>query len=102
MIASQPVRLHPAPEDFAVKTFQYAFAVRAALAAVAEFHHDARALQRLTPPPLFVQLHRVEPLAEGSLASFTLWFGPLPVRWMAVHSGVDFLHGFTDTQHSGP
>jgi ligand-binding SRPBCC domain-containing protein len=82
--------------------FDYAFTVRAPLAAVAEFHHDARALQRLTPPPIFVQLQRVEPLAENSAAEFTLWLGPLPVHWTAIHSNVDPHHGFTDTQQSGP
>ena len=25
-----------------------------------------------------------------------------PLRWVAVHSQVDALHGFTDTQESGP
>ena len=83
-------------------TFDDAFIVHAPLAAVAEFHHNARALKRLTPPPIFAQMHRVEPLAENSVAEFTLWFGPLPVRWTAVHSNIDSQHGFTDTQRSGP
>jgi ligand-binding SRPBCC domain-containing protein len=81
--------------------FEYHFTVRAPLTAVAAFHHDTSALRRLTPPPVFVQLHRVEPLAEGSVSEFTLWFGPLPVRWTAVHSRVG-AHGFTDTQTAGP
>src|SRR5436309_2383717 len=84
------------------QSFDYTFIVPAPLAAVAAFHHDARALPRLTPPPIHVQLHRVDPLAEGAIADFTLWFGPLPVRWLARHSQVDPLHGFTDTQESGP
>jgi ligand-binding SRPBCC domain-containing protein len=82
--------------------FNYSFTVNAPLAAVAEFHYDTRALKRLTPPPVAVQLHRVEPLAEGSTSEFTLWFGPLPVRWTAVHSQVDRQRGFTDTQVRGP
>lgn len=82
--------------------FKHSFQVRAPLTAVAAFHKDARALRRLSPPPLWVQLHQVEPLAEGSLADFTLWFGPLPIRWRAEHSGVDPLRGFTDTQTAGP
>lgn len=82
--------------------FDYGFEVRAPLPAVAHFHSDARALQRLTPPPIGVQLHRADPLAEGALADFTLWFGPLPVRWVAVHTQVSRLHGFTDTQARGP
>lgn len=75
--------------------------MRATLAAVSEFHHDTAALKRLTPPPIFVQLHHIEPLAEGSLSEFSLWFGPLPVHWFARHSKVSE-QGFTDTQESGP
>lgn len=82
--------------------FNYTFTVRAPLAAVAEFHRDTRALKRLTPPPIIAQLHRVDPMGEGSVSEFTLWFGPIPVRWTAVHSNVDPLRGFTDTQARGP
>lgn len=82
-------------------SFDYKFTVTAPLTAVSRFHHDTRILKKLTPPPIFVQIHHFEPLAEGSLAEFTLWFGPLPVRWQAVHSNVSSA-GFTDTQVSGP
>ena len=84
------------------RSFDFTFTVRAPVAAVADFHRDTRALKRLTPFPVFVQLHHVEPLAEGSLADFKLWFGFLPVHWVAVHSNVDPQQGFTDTQQSGP
>jgi ligand-binding SRPBCC domain-containing protein len=77
------------------------FRVNAPLEAVALFHSDTRVLKRLTPPPVFVQIHRVEPLAENSQSEFTLWFGPLPVRWLAVHTQVNPHAGFTDTQASG-
>ncbi len=81
--------------------FDFAFRVNAPLAAVRAFHHDTRALRRLTPPPTFVQLHAIEPLAEGSVSRFTLWVGPLPLRWTAVHRDVSD-RGFTDVQASGP
>lgn len=83
-------------------TFNYSFTVSAPLPAVTQFHHDIRTLKRLTPPPLFVQFHHVEPLAEGAVSDFTLWFGPFPVRWTAVHSQVEADKGFTDTQTRGP
>jgi ligand-binding SRPBCC domain-containing protein len=83
-------------------SFTFSFTVNAPLDAVARFHHDTRALTRLTPPPIVVQLHRVEPLAEGSISEFTMWIGPLPLRWRALHTHVDPLHGFTDTQTLGP
>ena len=81
--------------------FDYAFTVDAPLAAVRDFHHDTSALKRLTPPPTIVQLHSIEPLAEGSVSEFTLWVGPLPLRWKAVHRNVSE-RGFTDVQASGP
>ena len=85
----------------AMPIFDYRFSVPASLAAVRDFHRDTRALKRLTPPPVFVRLHRVEPLAEGSVSEFTLWVGPLPLRWTAVHRGVGD-RGFTDVQAEGP
>ena len=81
--------------------FDFRFTVPASLEAVRAFHHDTSALKRLTPPPTFVQLHEIEPLAEGSVSRFTLWFGPLPLRWKAVHRNVSE-RGFTDVQESGP
>lgn len=85
-----------------MKRFIYQTRVAAPIERVAAFHRDSRALKLLTPPPVFVQLHKVQPLEEGSVSDFTLWFGPLPVRWVAVHSDVDPLHGFTDSQVRGP
>jgi ligand-binding SRPBCC domain-containing protein len=81
--------------------FDYRFTVAAPLAAVRAFHRDTSALKRLTPPPVVVQLHSIEPLAEGSVSRFTLWVGPLPLRWTAVHRDVSD-RGFTDVQVEGP
>jgi ligand-binding SRPBCC domain-containing protein len=88
-------------EDAPLPTFDYRFTVDASLKAVREFHHDTSALKRLTPPPTIVQLHDIEPLGEVSVSRFTLWVGPLPLRWKAVHRGVTD-RGFTDVQASGP
>jgi ligand-binding SRPBCC domain-containing protein len=76
--------------------------VAAPLAEVAAFHHETAVLKQLTPPPIFVQLHEAQPLADGSISRFTMWFGPLPIRWVAVHSAVDPGRGFVDTQVRGP
>lgn len=81
--------------------FDFRFDVDAPLDAVQAFHHDTSALKVLTPPPAIVQLHHLEPLGEGSVSTFTVWMGPLPIRWEATHSGVG-PNGFTDTQTSGP
>ena len=82
-------------------TFDFQFTVNATLEAVAEFHCDTSALKRLTPPPTIVQLHKIEPLGEGSTSKFTLWVGPLPLRWTAVHRDVSS-NGFTDVLAEGP
>lgn len=81
--------------------FDFAFEVDAPLQVVREFHKDTRALKLLTPPPTIVQLHSIEPLAEGSVSRFTLWVGPLPLKWEAVHRDVSD-SGFTDVQRTGP
>ena len=82
--------------------YEHRFTVEAPLTAVAEFHKDTSALRLLSPPPMVVQFNNVEPLEEGSVADFTMWLGPVPIRWVALHSEVDPLHGFVDTQQSGP
>jgi ligand-binding SRPBCC domain-containing protein len=85
-----------------MNTFEHHFVVAAPLSAVAAFHQDSRALRLLTPPPILVQFQRIEPLAEGSIAEFTLWAGPLPIRWQARHDQVDPQRGFRDIQVRGP
>jgi ligand-binding SRPBCC domain-containing protein len=76
--------------------FKYSFTVQAPVDTVTAFHHDTRVLKQLTPFPIVAQIHDYEPLADKSEAKFTLWFGPIPVRWHAVHSDVSPA-GFTDT-----
>jgi ligand-binding SRPBCC domain-containing protein len=85
-----------------MKSYTHRFQVRAPLERVAEFHREPTTLKRLTPPPLIVQFNELQPLNEGSIADFTMWFGPLPIHWIAVHSDVDPSRGFTDTQVAGP
>jgi ligand-binding SRPBCC domain-containing protein len=81
--------------------FDYRFTVPAPLSQITAFHFEPGILKTLTPPLVIMQVHRFEPLGEGSRADFTMWLGPIPVPWSAVHSGVSHL-GFTDTQVSGP
>ena len=80
-------------------TFDYAFEVDAPVEAVAAFHEDTRVLRRLTPA--YVRIHRFDPLADGAVAEFTVWFGPIPIRWRALHRDVG-PNGFTDIQDEGP
>ena len=56
-----------------------------------------------TIPPIVVKVqHAPAVLADGDEMDFTMWLGPLPVRWTAEHTRVDALYGFTDTQIHGP
>ncbi len=82
-------------------TFDYAFVVDAPLAAVSAFHQSTDILKRLTPPPMFAQIHDFGEMREGMVARFTLWLGPIPLRWQARHVDVG-PNGFTDVQERGP
>jgi uncharacterized protein (TIGR01777 family) len=82
--------------------FRRSFLVKADIDAVAEYHRNTGVLRRLTPWPIRVQFQHVEPVREGSVANFTLWFGPIPVRWSARHYDVDPQVGFTDDLVAGP
>lgn len=81
--------------------FDTSFTVNAPFETVADFHADTSALKVLNPPFIIVQLHQVDPMANGSISEFTLWMGPLPIRWRAIHSEVG-PNGFKDTLEDGP
>ena len=81
--------------------FDFRFTVAAPIKAVSEFHFQTGILKALTPPLMIMQVHRFDPLANGSIGEFTIWMGPIPVRWVAEHSDVSPT-GFIDTQTQGP
>lgn len=82
--------------------FQHRFLVRAALERVAHFHAQSDSMRAITPPPIIVQMHAAPPeLSEGDEMEFSLWFGPLPVRWKARIEQVSPT-GFVDRQIEGP
>ena len=85
-----------------MRHYRHTFQVKAPLDAVAEFHRSSAALRQLSPPPMIVQFHRMDPMGEGSVSDFTMWLGPIPIRWTAVHADVTTRHGFTDSQKRGP
>ncbi|MGD2057420.1 MAG: SRPBCC family protein [Anaerolineales bacterium] len=82
--------------------FKSQFTVHAPIDAVRSFHQSAGSLHSITPPLVpMTSLDAPEVLSEGDMMAFTLWMGPIPVRWTArveqIHS-----QGFTDRQVSGP
>lgn len=77
--------------------------INTSLEALQRFHADPRALAKLTPPPIVMRLHRDErsSMTQGEI-EFTLWFGPLPIRWIARHEPGPSPHSFADQQIKGP
>ncbi|MGD8625294.1 MAG: SRPBCC family protein [Anaerolineae bacterium] len=82
--------------------FRRVFRVRAPREQVADFHTRASSLGAITPPLVPMQLHRApEQMGEGDEMEFTMWLGPLPVRWVACVEDVSE-GGFVDRQLRGP
>lgn len=82
--------------------FHRSFEVAASLDAVSDFHRYAESLEAITPPFVPMKVDEVpDVLQEGSEMHFTLWLGPLPVRWHARLEQVR-KEGFVDVQVSGP
>lgn len=85
------------------RTFEYRSVMPATVDAVWQFHDAPRALPTLMPPPLIVQIVRDDriSLTEGEI-EFRLWFGPVPVRWLARHEPGATPTSFVDRMVEGP
>lgn len=82
--------------------FHHRFTAPASLTDVAAFHRRAASMSAITPPPIIVQVHAAPPLLEeGDIMDFTLWLGPLPLRWLARIEQVTPI-SFVDRQVRGP
>lgn len=82
--------------------YQHRFRVQAPVQVVAEFHSYPDAMAAITPPPIFVQVHSAPPrVAEGQTMDFTMWLGPLPLRWQARFEDVTAT-SFVDRMVQGP
>ena len=77
--------------------------IKTSLERLQRFHEQPTALSKLTPPPIIMRLQRDDrqSITEGEL-EFTLWFGPLPIRWIARHEPGPLPHSFVDLQVRGP
>lgn len=86
-----------------MKTFEKRSIIPTTMAKMMAFHEHPRALQRLTPPPIFVQVLKNErvSLTEGDVW-FRLWFGPIPLNWQARHEPGPTPTSFVDRMISGP
>lgn len=82
--------------------YQHTFHVHAPLSVVADFHAQSASMGAITPPPVKAQVHQAPArLNEGDEMDFTLWLGPLPIRWVARIEDVSG-NGFSDRQLRGP
>lgn len=64
--------------------YHHTFIVKAPLEKVAAFHRQSSSMGAITPPPVVVQVHQAPALLnDGDEMDFTLWLGPLPIRWLA-------------------
>lgn len=85
------------------KIFEHRSIMSTTLEAIHGFHAAPEALLRLTPPPLVIQVVRDGrvSLTEGEI-EFKLWFGPVPVRWLARHEPGPDEYSFIDRMLEGP
>jgi ligand-binding SRPBCC domain-containing protein len=98
-----------------MRRFHRRFRIAAPLEEVAAFHRRATSLKAVTPPliPMFFK-DLPEEVGPGREMAFTLWMGPVPVRWRAAlealpesglkadaESGAGD-EGFLDRQLEGP
>jgi ligand-binding SRPBCC domain-containing protein len=85
------------------RVFEKRSVISTTMEAMVAFHNDPRALSQLTPPPLILQVLRDDrqSLTQGEI-EFRLWFGPVPVRWLARHEPGPIPTSFVDRQVEGP
>lgn len=82
--------------------YHHRFEVHAPLTAVADFHRQSASMGAITPPPVIVRVHSAPSvLRDGDEMDFTMWLGPLPVRWVARIKDVTPT-GFIDQMITGP
>lgn len=83
--------------------FKHTSLIDAPVEVVWKFHERPDILQLLTPPWQPVQIVRREGgLDVGAITEFRLWLGPIPVKWLAVHTACEKNRLFIDEQQEGP
>jgi ligand-binding SRPBCC domain-containing protein len=85
------------------KTFEHSSVMHTTVEKLVAFHAAPDAFSKLNMPGTFAQVHRrdLPTMTEGEV-EFTLWLGPIPVRWHARHEPTVNEHSFADNQVNGP
>jgi ligand-binding SRPBCC domain-containing protein len=89
--------------DMQTHTYEKRTTIATSLERITAFHQSLDTMPLLAPPPIFIRIQRDDriSLTEGEL-DFTLWFGPIPIRWLARHQPGPTEYAFTDLMVKGP
>jgi ligand-binding SRPBCC domain-containing protein len=83
--------------------FNYSSVIDASVETVWQFHERPDILDILTSPwQPFQVIRREGGLGVGAITEFRLWFGPIPLRWLALHIACEPYRLFVDRQTEGP
>lgn len=86
-----------------MQKFQFSTLIDAPVQVVWGFHERSDVLELLTPPWQPMQVVRREGgLDVGAVSEFKIFLGPLPLRWLAVHTECIPNQLFIDKQQEGP
>ncbi len=103
LISIDPLEIARNLKSYMVKLFVHSSVFSTTAEALTDFHNQPDVLRELTMPPILLQVLRDErtSLTQGEI-EFRLWFGPLPVRWVARHAAGSIPSVFKDIQVRGP
>lgn len=91
------------PSPLRMHVFEYRSVMPTTVERLWAFHESPGVLGKLMPPPIIVQILRDErmSLTSGEVEA-RLWFGPLPVHWLARHEPGPVATSFVDRMLEGP
>lgn len=86
-----------------IKVYEKSSIMNTTLEKMIAFHESADAFSKLVPPPMIAQLREDNRTSntEGDL-KFTLWIGPIPIKWHAQHQSGPTETSFADLMVDGP
>lgn len=85
------------------KVYEKSSVMDTTLEKMVAFHESPDAFSKLVPPPMIAQLREDNRTSntEGDL-KFTLWMGPIPIKWHAQHQTGPTETSFADLMVDGP
>lgn len=93
----------PETATIQMRVFEHRSTFTATPQAMFDFHAAPNAFVKLTPPPIFIQVlhNNLTSLTSGEV-DFRMWFGPIPIHWIARHEPGPIPTSFIDRQIVGP